>query len=99
MVNPKRSLANEDGAHMDARVWGPKETVNHPPHYGGDTVYEVIKVIEAWGLAASFCLGNVIKYVARAPFKGNTLEDLKKARWYLDHEIQRMEKSVKESGT
>ncbi len=74
----------------------PKETVNHPPHYGGDTVYEVIKVIEAWGLNASFCLGNVIKYVARAPFKGNTLEDLKKARWYLDHEIQRMEKSVKE---
>ena len=33
-----------------------KETVNHPQHYGGDTVYEAIKVIEAWGL--DFCLGN-----------------------------------------
>jgi len=91
MVEPKRSLADEDESHLEERVWGPKETVNHPSHYGGDTVYEVIKVIEAWGLDNNFCLGNVIKYVARAPYKGNTLEDLKKARWYLDRAIQRME--------
>lgn len=63
------------------------ETVDHPPHYGkADDPYEVIKVIEAWGLG--FHLGNTIKYIARAGKKGSRLEDLKKARWYLDREIQ-----------
>lgn len=38
-----------------------------------------------------FCLGNTVKYIARAPYKGKTLDDLKKARWYLDHEIKRLE--------
>lgn len=72
------------------------ETVNHPEHYGGDTVYEVIKVIEAWRLG--FHLGNAVKYIARAGKKASatdvrqrTLEDLKKARWYLDREIARIE--------
>jgi len=40
------------------------EAVNHPPHYGGDTTYEAIKVIEAWNLG--FRLGNVLKYIRRA---------------------------------
>lgn len=63
------------------------ETVNHPAHYGGaDNPYEVIKVIEAWGLG--FCLGNVIKYIARAGRKGDIVEDLKKAAWYLNREIE-----------
>jgi hypothetical protein len=54
--------------------------INHPPHYGGaDDPYEAIKVIEAWGLG--FHLGNTI----------NALEDLRKARWYLDREIGRLE--------
>lgn len=66
------------------------DNVNHPKHYGGtDNPYEVIKVIDAWKLG--FCEGNVIKYVARAAHKGRELEDLKKARWYLDHVIQRLE--------
>lgn len=65
-----------------------KESVNHPPHYGGDTTYEAIKVIEAWGLG--FCLGNAVKYICRAQHKGTALEDLKKARWYLDREIQKL---------
>ena len=65
-----------------------KEAINHPAHYGGDTPYEAIKVIEAWGLG--FNLGNAVKYVAR-PTKGNYLEDLKKARWYLDREISSQE--------
>ena len=64
-----------------------KETIDHPPHYGGDTVYETIKVIEAWDL--NFSLGCVVKYVSRAGKKGDALEDLKKARWYLDREITR----------
>ena len=66
------------------------DTVNHPPHYGGgENPYEAIKVIEAWSLG--FCLGNVVKYLARAGKKGNELDDLRKARWYLDHEITRLE--------
>lgn len=46
-------------------------SVNHPPHYGGaDNPYEAIKVIEAWGLG--FCVGNAVKYIARAGKKPET---------------------------
>lgn len=69
-----------------------EEAVNHPAHYGGDTTYEVIKVLEAWDVMG-FCLGNCIKYIARASKKGAELEDLKKARWYLDREIANREKT------
>ena len=63
-------------------------SVEHPEHYGGkDNPYETIKVIEAWSL--NFCLGNVLKYMCRAGKKGCAVEDLKKARWYLDREIQK----------
>lgn len=66
------------------------ENVNHPTHYGGeDNPYEAIKVIEAWDLG--FNLGNVVKYLSRAGKKGNTLEDLRKAAWYLQREIQNRE--------
>lgn len=62
------------------------EQVDHPAHYGGaDNPYEAIKVIEAWGLG--FNLGNTAKYIARAEHKGATVQDLEKARWYLDREI------------
>jgi len=69
------------------------ETVNHPEHYGGDTPYEAIKVIEAWSL--DFHLGNVVKYTARAGKKTTLLEDLKKARWYLDRKISLLESEAK----
>lgn len=59
-------------------------TIDHPPHYTHGGI-EVIDAIEAWGLG--FRLANVIKYVARCDHKGNAIEDLKKARWYLDREI------------
>jgi hypothetical protein len=68
------------------------EQVDHPAHYGGaDNPYEAIRVIEAWGL--DFCLGNAVKYIARAGKKGDgTLAvDLKKARWYIDRAIQQAE--------
>ena len=62
--------------------------VDHPAHYGGPgDPYEAIKVIEAWGLG--FHLGNTVKYLARAGRKGDRLTDLRKARWYLDREIER----------
>lgn len=68
------------------------EQINHPSHYGGkDNIYEVIKVIEAWGLSYSFCLGNVLKYIGRAGKKGDYLDQLKKAKWYLDREVARLE--------
>lgn len=68
--------------------------VDHPAHYGGkDDLYEAIKVIEAWKL--NFNLGNAIKYVARHGKKGGgaeLLQDLKKAAWYLNREIENLEK-------
>lgn len=64
------------------------KTVDHPAHYGGkDNVYEAIKVIEAWGLG--FNLGNTVKYISRAEKKGSKLEDLQKAAWYLNREIEK----------
>ena len=60
------------------------DNVNHPPHYKQGPI-EVIEIIE--GFELGYRLGNVVKYVLRADHKGNRLEDLKKARWYLDREI------------
>lgn len=68
------------------------EAVNHPNHYNIGGI-EVIDFIESWNLG--FSLGNAIKYIARAPYKNDELEDLKKARWYIDREIQRLEKDTK----
>jgi len=64
------------------------ENVDHPQHYGGDTQYEVIKVLEAWDL--DFHLGNVVKYVARAGKKDKSkeIQDLEKALWYLKRKIE-----------
>lgn len=75
---------------MSADQHDPTEYVEHPAHYGGEhNPYEAIKVIEAWNLG--FCLGNTVKYISRAGKKGDVLEDLKKARWYLDRQIANME--------
>jgi nicotinamide riboside kinase len=68
-----------------------KEAVNHPEHYGGeDNPYEVIKVIEAWGL--DFHLGNTVKYIARAGKKDDITQELKKAIWYLERKLAKLEK-------
>lgn len=74
-----------------------RETVNHPNHYGGDTVYETIKVLEAWGLDRDFLLGNCVKYISRAGKKdpAKELEDLRKAKFYLDRKIMNLEKAIK----
>ena len=64
------------------------DNVNHPAYYKGkDNPYEAIKVIDAWHLG--FCLGNALKYIARAGYKEDRIEDLKKAIWYLQHEIDK----------
>ena len=69
-----------------------KEMVNHPKHYGGESnPYEAIKVIDAWDL--DFCLGNTVKYISRAGKKNpeKEIEDLKKALFYLQHKINKLE--------
>lgn len=76
--------------------------VDHPQHYGGaDNPYEAIKVIEAWRLG--FNLGNAVKYVSRAGKKDpdKTIEDLEKAAWYLNREIEnlKLERSQKIHGS
>jgi hypothetical protein len=70
-----------------------KEMVNHPQHYGGENnVYEAIKVIDAWGLDNDFYLGNAVKYLSRAGKKDDTVQDLKKAIWYIEKKIEKLEK-------
>jgi hypothetical protein len=64
------------------------DPVDHPKHYTFGR-FEVIDVIEDWDLG--FHLGNSIKYIARAGKKGDALEDLRKARWYLDRCIAALE--------
>jgi len=63
------------------------DMVNHPPHYKAGGV-ETIDFIEAKELG--YHLGNVVKYVSRADHKGNKLEDLKKAQWYLARAIEKL---------
>ena len=73
------------------------DNVNHPAHYTFGPV-EVMDAIEAWAL--NFARGSIVKYTARAGRKGRTarerkrteIEDLKKARWYIDREIGRLER-------
>jgi hypothetical protein len=70
-------------------VQNEKEAVNHPSHYNSGKI-ETIDAIEDWGFGQGFNLGNVIKYVSRANHKNDCIEDLNKARWYLDREIKRL---------
>lgn len=62
-----------------------KENVNHPKHYTVKGI-EPIEYIESHDF--NFNLGNVIKYVSRADYKGSEIEDLEKAKWYLEKEIE-----------
>ena len=64
------------------------DAVNHPPHYTAHpSGVECIVIAEAF----NFNVGNAIKYLWRAGLKGDQVEDLKKARWYVDREIKRVE--------
>ena len=62
------------------------KNVSHPSHYNQGI--EAIDIIESWDL--NFSLGNAIKYILRSPYKGKQIEDLEKARWYIDREINRL---------
>lgn len=64
-------------------------TIDHPSHYAEGREYEPIDVIEDWNLG--FSLGNAVKYISRAGRKdpSTKVEDLKKAIWYINREIER----------
>ena len=63
--------------------------VEHPAHYTQHpSGVECIRVTEHM----NFCLGNAVKYIWRAGLKGNVVEDLKKAKWYVEREIARITK-------
>lgn len=60
------------------------DMVNHPPHYTSHpSGVECIQITEHMG----FCIGNAVKYLWRADMKGRAIEDLEKARFYIDREI------------
>lgn len=64
------------------------DRVNNPDHYNAHpSGVECITIVEHFG----FNVGNAIKYLWRAGLKGDLVEDLKKARWYVDREIARLE--------
>jgi hypothetical protein len=66
------------------------DVVNHPPHYTSHpSGVECITVTEHMG----FNLGNAVKYIWRADLKNDALEDLRKAVWYVQREIERREKA------
>ena len=72
--------------------------VDHPIHYGGgDNPHEHVKCAEAWGLVDTPKVGawlyNATKYICRAGKKDDILTDLKKAAWYLNRAIERLERS------
>ena len=88
LVELTGAIANNIKRNQDVRIelFEPKpDTVNHPAHYkvGG---IETIDFIEAKNLG--YNLGNVVKYITRADHKGNKLEDLRKAQWYLTRAIE-----------
>jgi len=76
------------------------DAVNHPSHYTEGRQYEPIKVIQDWEL--DFCLGNTVKYISRAGRKSSAaisdiekeIQDLEKARFYLNYRIKELEDSI-----
>lgn len=65
------------------------DPVNHPKHYTRHpSGVECIQITEHM----NFCRGNAMKYLWRAGEKGSEIEDLMKARWYIEREINRLER-------
>ena len=81
-----------EGGICECKRFG-NDLINHPPHYtkGGIDTFDFIKAKEL-----TYAEGNVIKYVVRSRHKGNRLDDLQKAKWYLEKLIVEAEKLIKE---
>ena len=86
-------LSAKFNAEVDGYLYHPKfpmdnktDPINHPKHYTSHpSGVECIEITQHMG----FCLGNAIKYIWRADLKGNAIEDIEKAIWYLNQEIKR----------
>lgn len=86
--NALKDLGGNPSYGPESPVAAKHDPVNNPKHYTSHpSGIECIQITEHFG----FNLGNVIKYLWRAEEKGAPIEDLKKARWYLDREIQKRE--------
>lgn len=88
---PRVHLSDGDSRRVDDQRG---TSVNHPPHYNAHpSGVECIDVVEHM----TFNVGNAVKYLWRAGLKGGApiVEDLRKARWYIDREIQKLEKESK----
>ena len=89
-VFPGDKIVNDDDPQPEDKA-APRlphhhDSVNHPKHYTAHpSGVECITITEHMG----FCLGNAIKYIWRADEKGNAIEDLEKAKWYVEREIAR----------
>jgi hypothetical protein len=84
LAQPKQRLLASSS--LFSPITQAEDVVNHPAHYKTGGI-ETIDFIEAKGL--NYHLGNVVKYITRADLKGDRLENLRKAQWYLTREIQK----------
>lgn len=92
-----------DGKYMSVSIQEKKEQetekteddkVNHPNHYkqySQEVIDTIEEVSSQYPGNVGYSVGNAIKYIFRAPFKGNNVEDLKKAVWYLNRAIEKLE--------
>ena len=85
-LTPTENIERANKYLMEVNKTIPSDNVNNPSHYNTGTI-EVITVIEDWKL--NFNLGNAIKYIGRCEHKNNKKEDIKKAIWYLERELQK----------
>ena len=101
-LKPLVYVSFQEPAHPYDLIWSKlrstmadkSDLVNHPPHYTAGSIEHIEYVEDREGWALGYCLGNATKYLHRAGLKtgAESLEDLKKARWYLDRYIQFAEK-------
>lgn len=88
-----QKISGKTCTDVECEIWGNHDPVNHPSHYtfGNIEVIDYMKDKLSSDEFYGFCIGNCIKYISRAKHKGKTLEDLKKAEWYLHKIIGELE--------
>lgn len=92
------SLSYVGKLREEAKLVPTEDSSTRPNHYLVKTPYEVDKVLEAWGLNEKHYLAAAIEYIMRAQKKGTPVEDLKKAKYRIELEIDRLEHGVDEHG-
>lgn len=88
MIGERKTL-DDAVREIQDRILAHHDPVSHPKHYTGHpSGIECIQITEHMG----FNLGNAVKYIWRCDLKKDAIEDLKKAKWYIEREIQKREK-------